>query len=65
MALNNRALTAMIVTQLEKQGFETTGEDSKAEELAEAIATAVVSHITASAEVTVAGGSSAGKYKVA
>lgn len=64
MALSNSTLKSMIVSELQALGFVTSGEHARAEQLAEAIANAVVSHITSSAEVAVTGGSSAGPYKV-
>ena len=64
MALSNSALKSEIISELQAQGFITSGEHARAEQMAEAIANAVVSHIKSSAEVAVTGGSSAGSYKV-
>ncbi len=65
MALSSGALKDLIIGKLATQGFITAEPHSKVDELVEAIATAVVTHITAEAEVNVAGGSSSGIYKVA
>lgn len=64
MALSDSILKSMIVSELQAQGFVTGGEHARSEQLAEAIAKAVVAHITAAAEVPVTSGSSAGSYKV-
>lgn len=65
MSLSNSALKGLIVGEMTAQGIEVAGDHAWAEKLAEAVANAVVAHITASAQVTVSGGSSAGTYKVA
>lgn len=64
MALNAGVLKGLIVSELVNQGFVSTGGHARIEKMADAIATAVVAHITAAADVVVAGGSSAGTYKV-
>lgn len=64
MALNSSALKGLIVSKLNAAGITTSGEHAKAQLMAEAIAEAVVEHVTANAQVIVAGGSSAGTYKV-
>lgn len=64
MALNSKTLKGMILTELEGKDFKTEGEHPMVAKLADAIAKAVVSHITASATVVVSEGSSAGSYKV-
>jgi hypothetical protein len=64
MALSDSVLKELIVTEMESKGFVTSGEHARSEQLAEAIAKAVVSHITSSADVAVTAGSSAGSYKV-
>lgn len=64
MALDANALSDLIMTELESAGFAGGGQYSRAQEMADAIAEAVVSHIQASAEVPVTSGSSAGTYKV-
>ena len=45
MALNATVLKGLIVTELQGQGFTTTGADVKNVQMAEAIANAVVAHI--------------------
>lgn len=64
MALSDSTLKSMIVSELQAQGFVTSGEHARSEQLAEAIAKAVVAHITSAAVVNVISGSSAGSYKV-
>ncbi len=64
MALNPATLKGLIITELQAKGFATEGEHSKNADLAEAIAKAVVTHITTMAVVPVSGGSSAGNYQV-
>ncbi|WP_440055498.1 hypothetical protein ACSLBF_04980 [Pseudoalteromonas sp. T1lg65] len=64
MALSAGALEGLIKSELEANGFVLSGEHAVAGKMATAIAKAVVDHITQSAQVTVAGGSSAGAYKV-
>lgn len=64
MALSASVLKGLIVTELAAQGFVATGQHARIEKMAAAIAAAVVAHITASANVVVPGGSSAGTYKV-
>ena len=64
MALNDSALKSLIVANLGAAGFDVQNQHAKTAELAEAIAKAVVTHITANAQVTVTGGSSSGTYTV-
>lgn len=64
MALDSSTLSSLILSELESAGFTGSGQYSRAQELADAIAAAVVSHIQASADVTVTSGSSAGTYPV-
>lgn len=62
MALDAATLQSAIEAELTAGGFDLdTGEASV---IAAAVATAVVDHIQASAEVPVSGGSSAGTYPV-
>lgn len=56
MALSSGSLKALIVSELDGQGFDTGNEHSWANKLATAIANAVVDHITAQAEVNTSGG---------
>lgn len=62
MALDDTALSSAIQTELEAGGFKMNDEDLK--RLADAVATAVVNHITSSADVVIPSGSSAGTYPV-
>lgn len=64
MALSDSALKDLIISECESQGFVTSGSHANLDKLAEAIAKAVVAHITAAAEVPIDSGSSAGTYKV-
>lgn len=64
MALSKSALKSKIEAEMVKGGIVIAGEHAQASILAQAIANAVVDEITANAEVSVTGGSSAGKYKV-
>jgi len=64
MALSDSSLKTKIVAELQAQGFDTGNEFAKTQQMAEAIAKAVVDEITSNAEVVVAGGSSAGSYQV-
>lgn len=64
MALSDSVLKDLIVVECAAQGFVTQGQHARIEQLAEAIAKAVVTHITAAAEVPVTSGSSAGSYQV-
>ncbi|WP_417536831.1 hypothetical protein [Methylophaga sp.] len=64
MALSAGTLKLLIVSECEAQGFVSTGEYARISQLAEAIANAVVKHITEAASVPVTSGSSAGAYKV-
>lgn len=61
MALDSKDLSLKIQANLEADGFNIISQNMK---LCDAIAKAVVEHITASAEVPVDAGSSAGTYKV-
>lgn len=65
MSLNKNTLKGLVISEMTAQGIKVSGEHAWAEKLATAIANAVVGHITASAQVRVNGGSSAGTYKVA
>jgi len=64
MALSKSGLKSKIEAEMVKGGIVIAGEHAQASVLAEAIANAVVDEIQASAEVSVKGGSSAGKYKI-
>lgn len=65
MALASAALEGLIVSKLAAAGFDVSNEHAQIKVLANAIAEAVVEHITAAADVAVTSGSSAGSYKVA
>lgn len=65
MALSAPTLKDLIVSELENRGFDTGGEHSQAAKYAEALAVAIVTHITTDAKVAVTGGSSSGSYQVA
>jgi len=62
MALSASGLQTLIETKLTTAGFDLN--NGRADDMASAIAEAVVEHITANAQVVVAGGSSAGTYSV-
>lgn len=64
MALSKASLKQKIVTELQAQGFVTSGTHARSAEMAEAIANAVVEEITQNAQVLVTRGSSAGAYKI-
>ena len=64
MALNSSALKTLIISECNSRGFDVGNKHSRMDVLAEAIAVAVVKHITANAVVPVSGGSSSGNYKV-
>lgn len=64
MALSKGDLQSRIVSEMTARGATASGEHSWVNQLAEAIASAVVDEIQANAEVTVTGGSSAGTYGV-
>lgn len=64
MSLSNEDLTALVLEELSGRGFNYISGHSWMRQFVEAIATAVVAHITASADVVVTTGSSAGTYKV-
>ena len=64
MALSDSVLKDLIISECESQGFVTSGTHANLDKLAEAIAKAVVTHITSAAEVPVNSGSSVGTYKV-
>lgn len=64
MALSKSSLKDRILSELEGQGFVTTGNYAKSDELAQAIANAVVDQITANAKAVVASGSSAGNWPI-
>ncbi len=62
MALDKATLKGMIVTNLNNLGIVTAGEHAKAEIMAEAIADAVVDHITGAAEVQTTSGAPDGEH---
>lgn len=62
MALNSSTLNTLIQAKLTAAGFNLA--DSQVGPMAQAIAEAVIEHITSSATVVVPGGSSAGVYPV-
>ncbi|ELU8401735.1 hypothetical protein SD340_003631 [Vibrio fluvialis] len=64
MALSKSSLKDRIITELQGQGFTTTGNHAKADELATAIANAVVDEIQANAKANVTGGSYAGSWPI-
>ncbi len=64
MALSKLSLKDRIITELQGQGFTTTGDHAKADELATAIANAVVDEIQANAKANVTRGSSAGSWPI-
>ncbi|SHF51404.1 hypothetical protein [Vibrio gazogenes] len=64
MALSKPSLKKRIITELKGQGFVTEGEHARSEELATALANAIVDEITQNAEAIVSGGSSAGQWPV-
>lgn len=64
MAVAKDALAARIVAEMEAQGASAAGEHSWVNQLADAIAAAVVDEIQQNAEVPVSSGSSAGTYPV-
>lgn len=64
MALSKSSLKGRILSELQGQGFTTTGQHAKADELATAIANAVVDEIQANAKAQVSGGSSAGSWPI-
>lgn len=63
MALSSGSLQGLIDSKLESAGLD-FNDKSSLKILTQAIAEAVVEHITASAQVAVTGGSSSGTYKV-
>lgn len=64
MALSKSSLKDRIITELQGQGFTTTGNHAKADELATAIANAVVDEIQINAKANVTGGSSEGSWPI-
>jgi 6,7-dimethyl-8-ribityllumazine synthase len=64
MAMDAATLENIIISKVEAAGFITNGEHSFFNVLAQAVAEAVVEHISSTAEVPVTSGSSAGSYKV-
>jgi hypothetical protein len=68
MALSADVLKSLIVSEFTAKGFKTTGDHSKNADLAEAIAKAIVNHITTSAivstTVTTSAGSGTGTGKI-
>jgi len=63
MALNSTALQALVESKLTAAGFDLEKAPAT-KNMAQAIAEAVVEHVTADAQVVVASGSSAGTYLV-
>lgn len=63
MALNSAALKTLVEAKLSTAGFD-LAKAPNTSALAQAIAEAVVEHITGSAEVVIVAGSSAGTYTV-
>ena len=64
MALSQKRLEDLIVTNLESAGFKESGQYSRVREMAEAISKAVVEEITSNAKTVVGSGSSAGSWPV-
>ncbi|ENP8408965.1 TPA: hypothetical protein RU369_002844 [Vibrio cholerae] len=64
MALSKSSLKSKIISELESQGFATSGQHAMAAKMAEAIANAVVDEITANAKAAVASGSSEGNWPI-
>lgn len=62
MAMNSATLATLINSKLTTAGFDLA--EAVVDDLATAIAEAIVEHIAAAAQVVVAGGSSAGTYSV-
>jgi len=63
MALDSSALQTLVESKLTAAGFDLTKAPATSL-MAQAIAEAVVEHVTANAQVIVSGGSSAGTYSV-
>lgn len=64
MALNQASIVSAAMGKLQAKGFVTDNEHSKQAPMVEAIVEAVIEAIKSDAQVVVAGGSSAGTYKV-
>ncbi|PFG55757.1 hypothetical protein ATG66_2073 [Vibrio sp. ES.051] len=64
MALSKSSLKNRILSELQSQGFVTSGAHAKSDELATAIANAVVDEIKANAKATIESGSSAGSWPI-
>lgn len=66
MAMTPNGLKAVIIAEMSAQGFNITNPQTggEGEKYVEALATAIVNYIQASAEVPVTSGSSSGTYKV-
>jgi hypothetical protein len=68
MALSANTLKGLILTELESKGFKISGDHSRNADYAEAIAKAIVNHITTSAivstTVTTSAGSGTGTGKI-
>ena len=62
--LDASALEKLMIAEMKTAGFDTKSEHAKIQLLAKAMAIAIVTHITADAEVAIEGGSSSGTYKV-
>ena len=62
MALNKTTLKDMIISNLEALGIVTTGTHAKSHIMAQAVADAVVDHITAAAEVQTTSGAPDGEH---
>lgn len=64
MPLNKPALKVLIESELLAKGFDPTNEHARLSDLAEAIANAVVDHITTSGVTVITSGSSAGSWPI-
>lgn len=64
MSLSKSSLKQRIIAELQGQGFTTTGNHAKSDELATALANAIVDEITANAKALVSSGSSAGSWPI-
>lgn len=64
MAMNATALKGELISVLQTQGFATNSNHAWLEQFAQAIATAVVNHLTANAKANVTAGSSAGQWPI-
>jgi hypothetical protein len=64
MALSKSSLKQRIITELEGQGFVTEGIHARADELATALANAIVDEIQTNAKAQVQSGSSVGDWPI-